>query len=110
MTPDEIRAAWARFMHRGDLSADMTAVEIFAIERIVERLTFTPEWQSADDGMADAPLLFLHAGLIYLHELAQDDEGMAREISAFEDAVAGYSMRKSRERNRTVDPFTYARS
>ncbi len=39
----------------------------------------------------------LHLGLVYLHELAQDDEGMMREMARADDAIRDYAMKYSIE-------------
>lgn len=97
MTLDEIRAAWLRWMHRKDVTADLDVVQVFAETSIVNRLMYpAPEagW-ATDDLVEQMPVVWLHAGMMYLHELAQDDEGLAREARAFTDAIRDWHFRNS---------------
>jgi hypothetical protein len=93
MTKDEIQAAWTRYMHRSDLSADLEQVWVFAGQMIENRLMQTTV--DLDAIAASSPQLYLHAGLTYLHELAMDDEGLAREENRFASALSDYAMRWS---------------
>jgi hypothetical protein len=98
MTIEEIRAAWLRWMHRNDLEADLATVETMAHERIAERLMYATDgvepWPPAPE---TAPRLWLHAGLVSLHQLAQDDEGLMREQELFERAAVDWHFRRSFE-------------
>jgi hypothetical protein len=93
MTEAELHSLWARFMHRSDLEADLEAIFALASERVKNRLL----WIDPDIAtiLVDAPGCMLHAGLMLLHELAQDDEGIAREAQLFDVACSAYSMRHS---------------
>jgi hypothetical protein len=91
MTMDEIHAAWLRWMHRNDLAADLATVETMAAARIAER-----QMHLGDPPLPeDAPRLWLHAGLVSLHELAQDDEGLMREQELLERAEVDWHFRRS---------------
>lgn len=93
MTMAEMRDAWVRYMHRNDLAADLDLVEAMAFSRINERL-----FQVPDDPLElldTSPQVVLHSGLMSLHELAQDDEGLGREATLFEAAIGNYAQRAS---------------
>lgn len=93
MTEAELFASWTRYMHRNDITADLPTVRTYADEAIAGRLLFNTI--DLDDILANHPRMHLHAGLMYLHELAQDDPGLSREAQTFENAAASYSMRRS---------------
>lgn len=93
MTRQELDAIWQRYMHRTDLVADLDEVFDRAGERIQERLLFATV--DLADILENAPRMYVHAGLVYLHELSQDDEGGARETQLLQDAVRDYSLRTS---------------
>lgn len=93
MTEVELFAGWTRYMHRNDITADLPTVKGYADEAITGRLMFSVV--DLDDILANHPRMHLHAGLMYLHELAQDDPGLGREAQRFETAAASYSMRRS---------------
>lgn len=104
MTLSELKAIWARYMHRSDLTADLDTVYALAQQRAQERVLAPLD---LDDLLANNPRMLIHAGLCHLHELAQDDEGLAREMALFNEAVTDFSIYMSRQRNATVDPFSY---
>lgn len=86
MNQTDIEAAWVRFMHRRDLTADLPTIWTFARDRIGNQIMrANPD---LDEILSRSPLVYLHAGLVHLHELAQDDTGMARELQLFTDALA----------------------
>jgi hypothetical protein len=93
MTQQDIFNAWTRYMHRNDLSQDNTSTWTFAGQMITNRLMHSPVDLTVIE--ADHPQLYLHAGLTYLHELAMDDNGLAREEQRFTNALADYAMRYS---------------
>ena len=93
MTEAEIKAQWQRYMHRNDLTGDTAAVWIYAGQMITNRLMHSPCDLVAV--AATNPQLYLHAGLVYLHELAMDDEGMMREMDRFASDLADYAMNYS---------------
>ncbi len=99
MTDAEIRAVWERFSHRADVTADLDVVAVLAGERIRSRLMIWgdpfPDQAAIDDSKAMAPQLWISAGLIELHRLAQDDNGMSREATVFEGAAQDFMMRRS---------------
>lgn len=107
MTIDEIRAAWLRWMHRKDVTADLDDVQTFAQTLIVQRLMYgaPPAGWDTDELVASMPTVWLSAGLIYLHELAQDDDGLARESQLFEAAIRDHHFRRSID---DVDPVMRA--
>lgn len=93
MTVDEIEAAWTRFMHRNDMEADFPTVWIMANNMIENNLMYTPI--DLDGLLADEPQLFLHGGLLYLAEIAQDDQQLQRENAKFGGAIGAYQMKRS---------------
>lgn len=99
MTRDELRAAWARFAHRADLESDLDTIEALAKERIRDRmLGYTRPFEDDEDvaeSMVIAAGMWLAAGMLEIHRLAQDEAGLAREASFFEGAAANFIMRRS---------------
>jgi hypothetical protein len=93
MTQAELYNAWQRYMHRSDLSADMDLTYKLAVEMVTERLMHAG--MTAPQIQDEHHSSFLHAGLCYLHELAQDDEGRSRELRAFEDAIQRWHVKYS---------------
>jgi len=93
MTRAELDAIWTRYAHRSDIEPDLDEVYRDASQRILERLL------RSDTDLADillnSPSLYKHAGLMTIHELAQDDESMAREAQLFELAATQYAMQNS---------------
>ena len=94
MTEQELKDQWTRFMHRNDLAADLDEIYGYAAQLVYERLISITA-PSIDDIVANSPRPMPHAGLIYLHELAQDDNGMMREMDRFESAIQDYALRTS---------------
>ena len=94
MTRQEIELSWQRYMHRTDIGTDLNNVYTFAAQMISERI-LARQTPSVDDILANSPRTLLHAGLMYLHELAQDDTGLMREQARFNEAIAGYARRSS---------------
>lgn len=93
MTIDDLRAAWLRWMHRNDLMADLDTVQALATARMSDRITYTRDpAQTLDEWITAAPDAWLHAGLISLHELAQDDAGLDREMGLFAKAMGDHNM------------------
>lgn len=100
MTQAEIEAQWARYMHRADLATDMASTWLYAREQIRDRLMFKPADPllpdaELDEILASNPRIYLHSGLLYLQELAQDDVGMQREMVRFDGAISDYQMHRS---------------
>lgn len=94
MTEAEIRAAWLRFMHRSDLAEDLDFVWRTARAMISARsMRRAPD---LDAILNDTPQVYLHAGLVYLHELAQDEEGIARERDLLRQAMQDEALAWSR--------------
>lgn len=93
MTEAEVEAAWTRYMHRSDLSADLPTIWTMAESKISERIMAAAP--DPVDVMAAHPRTYLHAGLVYLHELAQDDEGLMRETALFDAAMVDLHFRRS---------------
>ena len=94
MTEQELKDQWVRYMHRKDIVADLDEIYGYAAQLVYERL-FSFSDVSIDDITANSPRPMLHAGLIYLHELAQDDNGVMREMDRFESAIQDYAIRTS---------------
>lgn len=96
MTRAEWNAVMQRYMHRADLTADLDQTFEFA------QTQFDNFWMGATlpytteaDLLALAPAAMTHAGLSYLHELAQDDGGLSRENQLFGNAMGAVQMRWS---------------
>lgn len=97
MTEAGLRAAWLRWMHRRDVEADLDQVMEFARAKVINRLRYrAPDagWDAAEL-MEEMPRAWMAAGLIFLHELAQDDEGLMRERQFFAEAMQDWHMRHS---------------
>ena len=113
MTLDDMRAAWLRWMHRVDLSADLDTVQELTFARITQRLMYpAPEAGWDIDELVEAmPTVWHHGGLMSLHQLAQDDEGLAREGQLFDQAVTDWHFRNSIDTgdSRPANPWTEAR-
>lgn len=92
MTEAELYDFWTRWMHRKDIAADLDTVYLMASTRIAERLMSSADLAAI---LENSPRMFMHAGLAYLHELAEDDQGQARELGHFEVAAKDYSFAKS---------------
>lgn len=96
MTLADIQAAWVRFMHRRDLDGDLALITSLAAVTVRERLMYVPDPEPTDEELAASiPVASLHAGLMKLHELAQDDEGLMRESELFRGAIADHHMSRS---------------
>lgn len=85
MTEAYIRTAWARYMARTDLDEDIDFV--WATARAMISARVMRRQVDLDAILADTPHVYLHAGLVYLHERAQDDEGLAREQGLLAQAI-----------------------
>ncbi len=97
MTETEIREAWLRWMHRRDVEADLDTIMELAAALVIDRLKYSPPdagWDR-EELIAAIPRAWLHAGLIHLHELAQDDAGGSRETQLFQRAMGNWHMRRS---------------
>ena len=95
MTLSEVQAAWLRWMHRADLSADIGTVTALAQAKVAGRTMYGVEGVTVEDNVAANPKAWLHAGLCALHELSQDDDGLAREEQLFEAAMRDHHFRRS---------------
>lgn len=93
MTLTDIQNAWVRWMHRNDLTADLPTVQTMAEAMITNGIM--QKNPDLADVLAVAPTAYLHAGLVYLHDLAMDDDGLRREADLFQKALGDYSMRWS---------------
>lgn len=106
MTADELQQGWLRWMHNSGVEADLDRVFLMASTRAVQRLMFAVDVPTLLEDETGINVLH-HAGLIYLHELARDTEGLQMEQSMFEEAVEVYSNFRSRSDRTTVDSFSY---
>lgn len=103
MNQAELYGIWQRWMHRRDLVGDLDGVFSLATLRIRERVLHPlPDLEAATqadlDEFVDAfARMYVHSGLSYLHELAQDDEGAGREEQRFLQASADHHMSWSGE-------------
>ncbi|MFT3973159.1 MAG: hypothetical protein QM699_06840 [Amaricoccus sp.] len=106
MNKEGLYALWLRWMHRRDVEADLDTVFEQAKSKITQRLMRPVPDLSTDDALNacinSMPRSWQHAGLVYLHELAQDDEGLMREQEMFEAAAAAEHFRWSLD-NTTPD-------
>ena len=93
MTQAEIDAAWLAYMHRSDLATELGTVQVFAAAKIANAMMFAPV--DPAQLLEDQPQIWLHAGLCYLAELAQDDDQLSRETQLFLGAAMDYQMRRS---------------
>lgn len=94
MTKTELYAYWERWMHRNDLTADLDTVYASAAQLVNESLISIAS-PDIDAILANSPRPLQHAGLVYLHQLAQDNDGMSRELSMFREAITDYALRTS---------------
>ncbi len=97
------RADWnntmLRWAHRRDVEPDLDQVWLYAKETFLNAWPQREPPVTSDEGILDvAPSPMHHAGLMYIHQLAQDDVGMEREArlfdSAMTDFVMGWSLQK----------------
>lgn len=96
MNEIELLVAWVRWMHRNDLQADLNTVMELTKNRITMRLMYQPDPNTTlDESIALAPTVWHHAGLCSLHQLAQDDEGLQREMVLFKEAIRDHHFRRS---------------
>ena len=72
-------------MHRNDLAVDYSLIWTMAGFKVVAAIMRVKG--DTEDLTETCPQLYLHAGLIYLQELAQDDNGMQREMTMFDAAA-----------------------
>jgi len=107
MTEQELMDRWSRWMHNSGTDADLTRVYLMATTLVAQRALFPVDVPTilADDTGGN---MLHHAGLIYLHELARDSEGVAMETQAFDQALSDYSLYRSRTARPTIDPFSYS--
>lgn len=113
MTLDELHAAWLRWMHRKDIEADLAVVDELTLARIQERLMYIPLIDPPPEDLLawfaeNTPRLVHHAGLVSLHQLAQDDEGLSRELGLFDQAMKDHHFRRSIDRGPAVMPAGWA--
>jgi hypothetical protein len=93
MTIEQIRDAWLRWLHRKDVAADLDTVQALAESMI--KNTLLQDEPDLTLVLASAPGAYLHGGLVYLHELAQDSDGLALERELYAAAIGDYAMRSS---------------
>ena len=99
MTRPEWDTAMERYMHRNDIVQDLDLTFILATQKIFDRLLRSDT--DTDQILDVAPALYVHAGLVQLMEIAQDDVGKQREETAFENSAVNYAIKYSID---TVDP------
>jgi hypothetical protein len=99
MTRAQWDAAMARYMHRSDLTADLALTFAFARDAVEAAWFGRVPWSSEAELLATVPRGMTHSGLAYLHELAQDDAGMQRELGMAAEAIAAAQMRASLDAN-----------
>ena len=106
MTRAELDAVWQRYMHRNDIDTDLDTVFDLTGQKIREQLLSIATVDLVTI-LQDHASLYVHGGLAYLHELAQDDEGAMREITLFDDALSDFSYWWSVHNNATISPTNY---
>ncbi len=107
MTRAEWDAGMQRWMHRNDIEADLPQIWEFATSQFHQswlRDDTEGLYPDEDALLAAAPRPLHHAGLMYLHQLAQDDEGLMRETGLFTGAMADFVLHWSMN-NFKPDPF-----
>lgn len=87
----EIEFRWEEFAHRNDLDyTDLDTIKEFVDGLILDNI------MQADPDLSDvlsaSPQVYLHGGLMFLHEQAEDDEALARERTLFRQALDGYKL------------------
>jgi len=95
MTRAQWNSVMVRYMHRADLTADLDQAFEFAKGATDEAWMGALPWSTDDELLAQVPRMMTHGGLMYLHELAQDDTGQARETNAFLRAASDAQFRHS---------------
>ena len=93
MTRDQWDDAMIRWMHRNDITSDLDTVWTFAVDQFYKSWmrSGTEALYADDDALLDsAPRVMHHAGMMFLHELAQDDPGLQREATLFNDAMTDF--------------------
>ena len=85
-------------------SGDLDEIYRGADQHIFDRLLLPT---SAGEILELYPNLFIHAGLMRLHELAQDAEGLASEAGLFDAAVRNWHLTYSAGKRLSVDPWSY---
>ena len=93
MTQQELYDTWVRYMHRNDLQQDMATTYALAGNEITNRLLYAAP--DLAEILATEPQLYVHAGLLALAEIAQDDEQMARSEGRLQRDLQAWSLRHS---------------
>lgn len=93
MTKEEIQDVWERYMHRADLTSDLEDTWTFASNATINEMMYTPV--DLDELIADQPQVMVHAGLMQLAELAQDDVQLERETMKFKTTADAWMMNRS---------------
>jgi len=78
-------------MHRNDIQADLPTVYAYAGNLIKQRYLGEIDLDEAGEDFPNQSNMWLHGGLVYLHELAQDDAGLQREAVLFDNALGDYT-------------------
>mgnify|MGYP000273373831 CR=1 FL=1 len=96
MTLTEWTDTMTRYMHRSDLSGDLTQALDFAQQQFDDAWLGALPYDGTQDDLLDlAGNAMTHAGLMWLHDLAQDNEQLAKERNLFSVAVKGLMRRVS---------------
>ena len=77
-------------MHRTDLTADLDDTYLFASNKTLNRMM--DQTITLDALIVGAPEIMIHAGLVYLADLAQDDNQVKREQTLFENSASDFQM------------------
>lgn len=96
MDKDGLFALWARYMHRADLGADLETTYLLTWQMIVDAWAGTPlPYELPEEWLQNSSKEWVHGGLAQLHELAQDNDGVAREMDLFRRAIDDHQRRHS---------------
>ena len=98
MTQQELEAIWVRYMHRNDIAQDFATTYLLATEAIKTRLMYVYDDTTVPFDeyiLAEAPQLYVHAGLLQLAEMAQDDTQLERETMKFGQAAKDWQLYRS---------------
>ena len=95
MTRTQWNERMQRWLHRKDIVSDLDAVWEYATTKFFNTWLNKDGrtlYATDDELLAAAPSPMHHAGMMYLHLLAQDDAGMQREDRLFDYAMQDFTL------------------